>query len=114
MAVVQSGGDSSYIDWLRIHLAGLVLNMEYIDLGIEPYTKLSDEMVTLIRWVKTDIQNCAPMELYKLGDSAHPSAHRESGLLVVNSRQGRSLNQDIQLSARSAQFATRVRWHDSA
>lgn len=43
---------------------------EYLDLDMNAYTDLSDDVVMLLRWVKTDIQNCASLESFKKSGGA--------------------------------------------
>lgn len=55
-----------FLDLSLLARRNAIAHGEYLDLDIRTYGNLSDDVVTLLRWVKDDIQNGASLETFKV------------------------------------------------
>lgn len=55
----------NFLDSSLLARRNSIAHGEYLDLDIGTYSDLSDAVVTLLRWVKTDIENSASLESFK-------------------------------------------------
>jgi len=55
----------NFLDSSLLARRNSIAHGEYLDLDINSYIDLSDNVVLLLRWVKTDIQNCATTQSFK-------------------------------------------------
>lgn len=56
----------NFIDSSLLARRNSIAHGEYLDIDMQTYSSLSDDVVTLLRWVKTDIQNGASLEKFKV------------------------------------------------
>lgn len=55
----------NFLDSSLVARRNSIAHGEYLDLDINSYVGLSDNVVELLRWIKTDIQNCASTEKFR-------------------------------------------------
>ena len=56
----------NFLDSSLLARRNSIAHGEHLDLDIDAYSDLSDGVVTLLRWVKTDIQNSASLEIFRV------------------------------------------------
>lgn len=56
---------ANFIDTSLLHRRNSIAHGEYLELDGDSYRGLADEVITLLRWVKSDIENSASTSQYK-------------------------------------------------
>ena len=56
----------NFIDVELLKNRNEIAHGHYLSIDPEAYATFSDEVITLLRWVKTDIENCITTECFKL------------------------------------------------
>lgn len=61
------------IDESLVERRNKVAHGEFLDLTLEDFLKLSDDVLQLMRWYKTDIENAASLANYRRAEASSPS-----------------------------------------